>query len=33
MPRLLMRGRREEKEGEEKNNKIYIQGAAVDFHI
>ena len=32
MPRLL-RGRREEKEREEKNNKKYLQGATVDFHI
>jgi hypothetical protein len=23
----------EKKEGEEKNNKIYLQGATVDFHI
>jgi hypothetical protein len=27
----LLRGRRDEKEREEKNNKKYLQGATVDF--
>jgi hypothetical protein len=29
----LLRGRREEKEREEKNNKKHLAGVTVDFHI